>query len=97
MPIIKTDITALLTPSRIRRSASDRLPSPKVVSIVDSRVSIETQAEARAIACEAEKTGLSVCRFLITFAIATVFEQQKFTYVLIFSINKNTLTVFFTF
>ena len=52
--IIKADIAPPDAPRRIRLSNSVMVPSPKVVSIVDSRVSIDTQAEARLIAFEAE-------------------------------------------
>ena len=70
--MIKAEITPPLEPSKILRSANDIVPSLNVVSIVDSSVSIETQAAASPIAFDAEYTGLLYLRYLTTFIIAIV-------------------------
>ena len=43
---------------------------PKVVSMVDSNVSIDTHADARLIAFDAEYTGLPILRYFTVFIIA---------------------------
>ena len=63
-------------PSIILLSIGVIVPSLKVVSIVDSKVSIETQAAARLMALDAENTGLLYFRYLITFIIAIVSEVK---------------------
>lgn len=66
------EITAPVVPRNILRVDSDIVPSLNVVSIVVSRVSIDTQAAARLIAFEAIDTGLLYLRYLIRFMIARV-------------------------
>jgi len=48
------------------------LESLNVVSMVDSRVSIDTSAAARLMAFDAENTGLLYFLYFTTFTIATV-------------------------
>ena len=48
------------------------VPSLKVVNRVEVRVSIDTQAAAKLIAFDAEKTGLLYFLYLTTFTMATV-------------------------
>ena len=57
-------------PSKIRFPVKLIVSFQNVVSIVDSSVSIDTQAEARLIAFEAEYTGLSYWRYFIMLIIA---------------------------
>jgi hypothetical protein len=52
--IINAEITPPLAPSIILREVRSIVSPPNVVSIVDSSVSIETQATARLIAFDAE-------------------------------------------
>ena len=52
--MINSEIAPPDVPSKMRRSAMLIVPSPKVVSIVDSSVSIETHADAKLIAFDAE-------------------------------------------
>ena len=52
--------------------------SPKVVSIVDSRVSIETQDAARLIAFTEKYTGLLYFLYFIRFTIAAVNEKKVY-------------------
>jgi len=61
-----------MLPSIIFCSVALIVPSLNVVNIVDARVSIDTQAAAKLIAFEAEKTGLLYFLYLITLTIATV-------------------------
>lgn len=70
--MIKTDIAPPEIPNIILRAVRSIVPSPKVVSIVDSRVNIETQADARLIAFDAEYTGLLYFLYFIMFMIAIV-------------------------
>ena len=83
--MIKAEITSPLEPSKILRSANDIVPSLNVVSIVDSSVSIETQAAASPTAFDAEYTGLLYLRYLTTFIIAivivpNVYNRLKISY-----------------
>ena len=71
---MNTEIAAPDVPSKIRLSVKLIVLSPNVVSIVDSRVSIDTQAEARLIAFDAEKTGLLYLRYFTMFTVAIVNE-----------------------
>ncbi len=59
-------------PSIILREARDIEPSLKVVSIVDSNVSIDTQAAAMLIVLLANNMGLLYLRYLMRLMIATV-------------------------
>ena len=70
--IINTEITPPVQPRNVFLVIAFILPSPKVVSMVASKVSIDTQAAARLIALDAEYTGLLYFLYLITFTIATV-------------------------
>ena len=68
--MIKRETAAPVDPSIILcESASISVPL-KVVSIVDSRVSIDTAAAARDIALAAEYTGLLYFLYLTAFTIA---------------------------
>ena len=65
------DIAAPVSPSISFCSDTDIVLSLKVVSIVDSSVSIDTRAAAKLMAFDAEKTGLLYFLYLITLIIAT--------------------------
>ncbi len=69
---MNTEITPPVQPSIIFRVIASILPSPKVVSIVASSVSIDTQAAARLIALDADYTGLLYLRYFTMFIIAIV-------------------------
>ena len=69
---IKAEIAPPVAPSIHFCSTAVIVPSPKVVSIVDSSVSIDTSAAAKLIALDAEKTGLLYLRYFTTLTIATV-------------------------
>ena len=68
----KTEITPPVQPRKIFLVIAPMVPAPKVVSIVASRVSIDTQAEARLIAFDAEYTGLLYLRYFTILIIAIV-------------------------
>ena len=85
--MINADITPPLAPSMIFCVSISIVPSLKVVSIVDSSVSIETQAEAKLIAFEAEYTGLLYLRYLITFMIAKVKEVKVYAAIIMVVIS----------
>ena len=72
MAMINADITPPDIPSKMRRPVKLIVPLPKVVSIVDSSVNMDTHADARLIAFEAEYTGLLYLRYVIVFIIANV-------------------------
>ena len=57
-------------PSIIFWVSTSIVPSLKVVNIVDVSVSIDTQAAAKLIALDAEKTGLLYFLYLTTLTIA---------------------------
>lgn len=76
--MINTEIAPPVAPSKIRRSVKFIVPSPKVVSIVDSSVSIETHADVREIAFDAEYTGLLYLRYFITSMMANVREVNVY-------------------
>ena len=59
-------------PSIIFFARAPIVPSSNAVSMVDVRVSMETQAEAKLMDLEAEKTGLLYFLYLTTFTIAIV-------------------------
>jgi len=65
-------------PSRMRRPVKLIVPSPKVVSIVDSSVNIDTHAEARLIALDAEYTGLLYLRYFTVLIMASVREVNVY-------------------
>ena len=73
--IINTVTAPLEKPRKSRRTAGAISP-PKVVSIVDSSVSIDTTAEVSPITRDAERTGLLYLRYLNTFMIAKVNEVK---------------------
>ena len=65
-------------PRKSRRPARSTVPSPNVVSIVDSSVSMDTHADARLIAFDAEYTGLLYLRYFTVFMIASVKEVNVY-------------------
>ena len=69
---MSTEIAPPVAPSIHFCSTAVIVPSPKVVSIVDSSVSIDTRAAAKLIALDAENTGLLYFLYLITLMIPTV-------------------------
>lgn len=68
--MINMEITPPEVPSMILRVVRFIVSSPKVVSMVDSRVSMDTHADARLIAFDAEYTGLPILRYFTVFIIA---------------------------
>lgn len=70
--IIKTEIAPPVAASIILRMERVTFSAPKVVSMVDSSVINETQADARLIAFDAENTGLLYLRYLKILMIAKV-------------------------
>jgi len=65
-------MTPPVQPSKIFLVIASMVPSPKVVSIVASRVNIDTHAEAKLTALDAEYTGLLYLRYFTILIIATV-------------------------
>lgn len=84
---MKAEITPPDTPSKMRRSLRPIDPSPKVVSIVDSSVSMDTHAEARLMAFEAEYTGLLYLRYFTELIIAKVNEVNVYAAIAIVVIS----------
>ena len=76
--MINTQITPPVDPSIALRVAASILPSAKVVSIVDSSVSIETSAAARVITFDAENTGLLYFRYSIIPIIAMISDVNVY-------------------
>ena len=76
--MINADISPPDTPRKMRRSVKDIVSLPKVVSIVDSSVNIDTHAEARLTILDAEYTGLLYFRYFIVLIIATVSEVNVY-------------------
>ena len=70
--ITKAETAVPVVPSIILREAKDIEPLLKVVSMVDSKVSIDTQAAAMLIVLLADNMGLLNLRYLIRLMIATV-------------------------
>ena len=85
--MMKTEITPPLTPSRILWANRSIVPSPNVVSIVDSSVSMETHAAARLIPLEAEYTGLLYLRYFTAPIIAIVKEPNVYAAIAIVVIS----------
>ena len=69
---MSTEIAPPVAPSIHFCSAAVIVSSLKVVSIVDSSVSIDTRAAAKLMALAAENTGLLYFLYFITLTIATV-------------------------
>lgn len=76
--MINADITPPDMHSRMRLSVKLIVPLPNVASIVDSSVNIDTHAEARLIAFEAEYTGLLYLRYFTVLIIASVSEVNVY-------------------
>ena len=76
--MIKTEIAPPDAPSRILRVVKSIVPSLNVVSIVDSKVSTDTTADARLIALDAEYTGLLYLRYLTVLIMASVSEVKVY-------------------
>ena len=70
--IIKTEIAPPVAASIILRMERVTVSAPKVVSMVDSSVINETQADARLIAFDAENTGLLYLRYRTMLTMETV-------------------------
>ncbi|MBQ6857702.1 MAG: hypothetical protein IJO13_11445 [Lachnospiraceae bacterium] len=70
--ITNAETAAPVAPSIILRETRDIEPSLKVVSMVDSNVSIDTQAAAMLIILLADNMGLLYFRYLIRLMIAMV-------------------------
>ena len=65
-------------PSIIFCSVAPIVPSLNVVKSVEVSVSIDTQAAAKLIALEAEKTGLLYFLYFTTFTIAIVKDEKVY-------------------
>ncbi|MDY3769095.1 MAG: hypothetical protein SOZ83_05810 [Sphaerochaetaceae bacterium] len=76
--MMNIEITHPVATSIIRRDVKSIVSSPKVVSIVDSNVSIDTQAAARLIALEAEYTGLLYLWYFTMLVISFVKAVKVF-------------------
>ena len=70
--MIKIDVAPPDNAKNILLYASSIVSLPNVVSMVDSRVNMDTQADARLIAFEAEYTGLLYLRYFTVFIIASI-------------------------
>lgn len=79
MAITKAETAAPVAPIRILHDISDMEPSLKVVSIVDSNVSIDTQAAAILMILLADNIGLLYWRYLMRLMIATVNVVNVYT------------------
>ena len=76
--------TAMPTPPNISfRVRASIVPSLNVVSIVDVNVSIDTQAAAKLMALDAEKTGLLYFLYLTTLTMAIVKEVNVYAAIVI--------------
>ena len=85
--MIKTEIAPPDAPSRIRWVVISIVPSLNVVSIVDSKVSTDTTADARLIALDAEYTGLLYLRYLMMFTMAKVNDVKVYAAIAIVVIS----------
>ena len=74
--MMSTEIAPPVAPSIHFCSTAVIVPSLKVVSIVDSSVSIDTRAAAKLMALAAENTGLLYLRYFTKLMMATVIEVK---------------------
>ena len=86
-PIINADNANPLDASITRRVYRESCSEPKVVNIVDSSVSTETQAAAREIILDAESMGLLCLRCFIAFIIDIVNDVKVYVAIVIVVIS----------